>query len=1020
MTSIAAPTAAETQGSMSPAPDMMGCMPVTTAPLVGRDAELDDLTVQLGIVASDEARAGARASRVAVLLAGDAGVGKTRLLTALRDRALDLGWQVVAGHCLDFADSALPYLPFSEILGRLQASSPDLVASVAAHHPALHRLAPGRRMMDESTPGSADGPNTDRSALFDAVHAIFEAFAEQQPLVVVIEDLHWADQSTRDLLSFLFTRPFSQPVALVTSYRSDDLHRKHPLRAKVAEWSRLQTVHRMSLDPLEAAEVRRLVECIGEGTGARLSDDEVAMVVERAEGNAFFVEELVGAAAGTHDHLHDGGTTRWVPADLAQVLLVRLDRLDETARRVVRAASVAGRRVTHELLAVATELDDSALDDALRAAVEGNILVASDHHYAFRHALLGEAVYDDLLPGERVRLHGRYASAIADGRARGTAAELARHAMLAHDDTTALKASVQAGHEAAQVGGPDEAAQHFERALRLLSGLGAEGEAIVDRARLAVDTAEALSSSGHPERAAALLAEQLAALPDDAPPASRGLLLAARAVALTAFETEEDPPAISEEAVRVTPESDRLARARVLSAHAHVLAMFWRHQEAQQVGLDALALADQLNRSDLASEVITTLSGLRLGATKERLREALREAIDRTVETGAVHAELRGRYLLARSYQDWGELDEAEHWFRSSVERAEAAGIEWAPYAAGARFHLIWVLMIRGDWDDVLSLADLSDTHAPPLARANLASLGAVVRVARGEDVADDLRALRPMWRLDGALAVHAAAQEIRLALRTADVHAAQATYERVVDVLGRIWHPWFDGRVRLAALVLENIAAAVPQTPSAERAALLEASDRLHDDGHTVVDRYADPAKSWGPEGRAWLASLDAELLRVRWLAGADDAPSLEALIAGWREVVALFEEFGDAYELARARVVLASVLKAAGETSEAREVGDAAREEARRLGATPLVDQLRAIGSAPARHEAGSDVLTPRETEILELVADGRTNGEIGKQLFISTKTVSVHVSNILGKLGASGRTEAAAIARRRGLVE
>ncbi len=1014
-------SATETSGLMSATTDIVGCMaPVTTAPLVGRDAELDDLTVQLGIVTSEQARAGA--SRVAVLLAGDAGVGKTRLLTALRDRALDLGWQVVAGHCLDFADSALPYLPFSEILGRLQASSPDLVASVAAHHPALHRLAPGRRMMDEAAPGGADSPNTDRSALFEAVHALFEALAEQQPLVVVVEDLHWADQSTRDLLSFLFTRPFSQPVAMVASYRSDDLHRKHPLRAKVAEWSRLQTVNRISLEPLEAAEVRRLVECLvtGGGEGATsLSDDEVAMVVERAEGNAFFVEELVGAAAGSHDQTHDHTEQRWVPADLAEVLLVRLDRLDETARSVVRAASVAGRRVTHELLAVATELDDATLDAALRAAVERNILVASDHHYAFRHALLGEAVYDDLLPGERVRLHGRYAAAIADGRARGTAAELARHATLAHDDVTALKASVQAGHEAAQVGGPDEAAQHFERALRLLSGLGETGETVVDRARLAVDTADALSSSGHPERAAALLAEQLAVLPDDAPPASRGLLLAARAVALTAFETEEDPPAISAEAVRVTPETDKLARARVLSAHAHVLAMFWRHPEAQQVGLDALALADQLNRSDLASEVITTLSGLRLGATKERLREALREAIDRTVETGAVHAELRGRYLLARSYQDWGELDEAERWFRSSVSRAEAAGIEWAPYASGARWHLTWVMLTRGDWDDVLQLTDLSATHAPPLARALSSTLRAVVRVARGEDLTDELRALRPMWRLDGALAVHAAAQEIRMANRSGDLTAAQAAYDRVVEVLGDIWHPWFDGRVRLATLVLETVAAVMPQTPSAERGPLLELTDRLHDDGHTVVDRYADPTKSWGPEGRAWLASRDAQVLRIRWLAGADDRPPVDKLVAGWREVVTLFEEFGDAYELSRARVVLASVLRAAGETTEAREVGDAAREEARRLGATPLVDQLRAIGSAPARQEAGSDVLTPRETEILELVAAGRTNGEIGRQLFISTKTVSVHVSNILGKLGASGRTEAAAIARRRGLV-
>ena len=254
---------------MSVPTDMMGCMaPVTTAPLVGRDAELEDLTLRLGIVASGDPRPGG-----IVLLAGDAGVGKTRLLTALRDRALDLGWQVVAGHCLDFADSALPYLPFSEILGRLQVSSPEVLASVASHHPALHRLAPGRRMMDEGGEGATGsgasiGPHVDRSALFDAVHALFEAAAEQQPLLLVVEDLHWADQSTRDLMSFLFTRPFSQPVALVASYRSDDLHRKHPLRAKVAEWSRLQGVHRVSLEPLDAAEVRELVACLVTGQGA--------------------------------------------------------------------------------------------------------------------------------------------------------------------------------------------------------------------------------------------------------------------------------------------------------------------------------------------------------------------------------------------------------------------------------------------------------------------------------------------------------------------------------------------------------------------------------------------------------------------------------------------------------------------------------------------------------------------------------------------------------------------------------
>ncbi len=686
--------------------------------------------------------------RSAILLAGDAGVGKTRLLTALRDRAIDLGWQVIAGHCLDFGDSALPYLPFSEILGRLQATTPELLATVAAHHPALHRLAPGRRMIDEAADGGASGgASIDKAALFEAVHALFEAAAEQQPLVLVVEDLHWADQSTRDLMSFLFTRPFSQPVALVASYRSDDLHRKHPLRAKVAEWSRLQNVHRMSLEPLDAAEVRELVACLRAPAPAPCSP------TTRSTWSSSAPRATRSSSRSWSAPPPAPTTTPCPPTSPRCCWSGSTASTRPRARSCAPPASPAAGSPTSCSRSPPTPTTTPSSRACARPSSATSWSPATGTTPSATRCSARPSTTTSC-PASGSGCTRKFAAAIGDGRARGTAAELARHARLAHDEKTALKASIQAGHEAAQVGGPDEAAQHFERALRLLAGLGAAGDGLVDRGRLAVDTAEALSSSGHPERAAALLAEQLAALPADASPTERGTLLAARAVALTAFETMEDPPAISAEAVRIAPDDDSLARARVLAAHAHVLAMFWRHQEAQQVGLDALALADKLNRTDLAAEVITTLSGLRLGTTKERLREALREAIDRTVETGAVHAELRGRYLLARSYQDWGELDEAERWFRSSVERAESAGIEWAPYASGARWHLTWVLLTRGDWDGVLKLTDLTGnpgSHPPPMARAMFASLRAVVRVARGEDLTDELRGLRPMWRLDGA-----------------------------------------------------------------------------------------------------------------------------------------------------------------------------------------------------------------------------------------------------------------------------
>ncbi|MCB0894214.1 MAG: ATP-binding protein, partial [Nocardioidaceae bacterium] len=220
----------------------------TTRTLVGRDAELAEVASLLGVrPAARASGSGALGGTTAVLLSGDAGVGKTRLLTALRDLAFTEGWQVFAGHCLDFGDSALPYLPFSEVLGRIAADLPATVEEVAVRHPALARLQPGRRMIGHQ---DHDTAALDRGDLLEAVHALLEAAAATAPLLLVIEDTHWADQSTRDMLSFLFSRPFDAPVALVVSYRSDDLHRRHPLRRQVAEWSRLRGVDRVALSPL--------------------------------------------------------------------------------------------------------------------------------------------------------------------------------------------------------------------------------------------------------------------------------------------------------------------------------------------------------------------------------------------------------------------------------------------------------------------------------------------------------------------------------------------------------------------------------------------------------------------------------------------------------------------------------------------------------------------------------------------------------------------------------------------------
>ncbi|HET7517183.1 MAG TPA: AAA family ATPase, partial [Actinomycetes bacterium] len=794
-------------------------------------------------------------------------------------------------------------------------------------HPALTRLQPGRRVLSSHEEGESaaldradlfeavhelleEAAALDRTDLFEAVHALLEAVGAKAPVLVVIEDVHWADQSTRDMLSFLFSRPFEGSVAVVASYRSDDLHRRHPLRTQVAEWSRIRGVERIQLQPLGAPDVRTL---ISELHPDPLPPEEVAGIVDRAEGNAFFVEELVGATAVPG---------RWVSAELADVLLVRLDRLDDTARQVARAASVAGRRVSHDMLAAAAGLAPGDLDAGLRGAVETNVLVADERGYAFRHALLGEAVYDDLLPGERVRLHAAYARALSSGTVTGTAAELARHARLALDLVTALTASVEAGDEARLVGGPDEAAHHYQQALELMADPERAREVDVDLSKLVVKAVESLTASGHWIRGAALAREQLERLPADAPAQSRARMLAARADALLMIETDENPAEVSAEALALVPEDFPQLRAKVLAMHARTLSAMGRDDEAEPAGLEALELAEKLDMTELASDAITTLSGLKRAGPKEGLREALTEAVARAEAAGAIEAELRGRVLLGRSYQDWAEFSETETWFRSAIDRSRAAGIPWAPWSFDARWQLAWVHRTRGEWDDVLALTEVAGEEPPPLARALLDTLRATVALARGQDVAGLVADLRRYWHKEGLVAIHSSPMEMELAGRRRDAAGVVRSYDEAVATMARIWHPWFSARIRLAAVAIGELARVMPQVPAAERPTYLEHAERLRSDAHTVLDRYTDPKDSWGPEGRAWFKRVDAESLRVRWLAGVE-APDVGALVSTWQETVTLTAEFGDVYELARVRAALAGIQRAAGDTAAARELG-------------------------------------------------------------------------------------------------
>ncbi len=449
-------------------------------------------------------------------------------------------------------------------------------------------------------------------------------------------------------------------------------------------------------------------------------------------------------------------------------------------------------------------------------------------------------------------------------------------------------------------------------------------------------------------------------------------------------------------------------RSRALSVHD-------RHAEANVVAHQALEAAEEAGAERLAAEISVNVAFTEDTGSEDSYREGLAAAIDRAERAGALLPELRGRMLLGLSMLNFGELDDAAPVLAGGLARAEEQGVPWAPYAFDCRARLIQVDFMRGRWDEGLALADV--VGAPPILRAWLDALRLGIEQARGADVRAPLAGLRPYWTQEFEVLANAAPVEMTEAGRRGDVAGILASYDAAVAAAVPVWGEWFEARVRLAAIAIAELARVLPQLSVGERAVVADHVRRLRDDGRRVEprDRFGG---AWGPEGQAWLSRLEAEERRARWLAGVDP-PEHEELVGAWHDSVRAFTEFGHAYELARARIALATVLRAGGDPAGARAAADLAREAARALGAQPLLDELQALGSAPVRAERSSEDLTPREQEILVLVAQGRTNGEIGKQLFISTKTVSVHVSNILAKLQAAGRTEAAAIARRRGLL-
>src|SRR6266702_1712449 len=335
----------------------------------------------------------------AVLLGGEAGVGKSRLVSDFSRTAASAGARVLTGGCLELGTDGLPFAPFTAVLR-------DLVHEMGAD--AVASMLPGRttrglaRLLPElGEPDTSGDPAEARARLFEEVLSALDHLTRHSPVVLVIEDTHWADRSSRDLLTFLIgnQRALSGLLVVVT-FRSDELHRTHPLRPLLASLDRIAWVERVDLPRLTRHDTGELVVRI---LGRQPAGDLADALYHRSEGNPLFVEALLCC---------DGELSAELPESLRDLLLDSVRRLPEDTQEVLRVASAGGETTGHALLGAVSGLDDAALIHAVRPAVTANVLHPRRDGYAFRHELIREAVHDDLLPGEHGRLHSRFAEAI--------------------------------------------------------------------------------------------------------------------------------------------------------------------------------------------------------------------------------------------------------------------------------------------------------------------------------------------------------------------------------------------------------------------------------------------------------------------------------------------------------------------------------------------------------------------------------------------------------------------------------
>ncbi len=724
---------------------------VVSPVFIGREEEMTALAQLLD-------RARARDTGFA-LISGEAGVGKTRLVRELADRAADLGFLVLTGQCVELGAEGLPLAPLVDALRTLvRTMRPDALADVLG--PAAEGLA---RLLPELAAGTTVGPaavDLQKAQLLEHVLGALGRLGEERPVLLVIEDLHWADQSTLDLMAFLIRSLRDARVLLATTYRSDELHRRHPLRPLLTAWERMRTVDRVELDRFDRGEVAaQLAAILGDGPVPAVAD----AVFDRSGGNAYLVEELAGLVRNDRD-LDD------LSPSLLDVLLSRVDALSVDAQKLLRTACVAGRAVSDRLLATVAGFAEAELYATLRETVDNHLLVVdpSGYGYTFRHALTRDAVYEDMLPGERVRLHAAYGDALAaDPRMAsdpGTLpATIAHHWYAALDLPRALPATIDAARAALTSYGPAEALRHLERALEIWPRVpDAEERTGLDQIEVSRLAADAAFRSGALDRARSLIADALAQLPAGAKPERRALLLERSAIIARDQGESSEAAAMLRQALALLPDDGvTRARAQVLASLAGALMRADEMPQSIEVARQAIDAARSVGATDLEADASITLGVLAYTAGKEAGLEPLREGLRLALTFSADNpwTALRGYVNYSDTLEMLGRHAEAAEVAGEGIKLAARFGVirTLGSYLIGNRAE---PLLRLGEWDEVDQMTAEALRALPEgVFAGTLHQIRAELAAMRGryDEASRELKNVRRSHRRHGGRPVHPA-----------------------------------------------------------------------------------------------------------------------------------------------------------------------------------------------------------------------------------------------------------------------